>query len=586
MQTFQPPFKTAVILFLCIVLVTPVFSFGQTATSYNVMFIAIDDMNEKASMFGYPQVLTPNLQRLANHGVVFKRAYCQFSLCNPSRTSLLSGWRPDKTGIFTNTKEPRSVMGPDVKFLPEYFSLFGYHTERIGKIMHSNYENDITWDYPPKDTTASANNTVPPGEDFGPGSWWINDVDDKHTTNGKRTNQMLERMRLPQTKPFFFALGLSTHNPFTPSLKYWNMYGDSSVQQLLPIDGNGNYGNLKGNVSTNIQLPNTPTNDRADIPPIAFDNNNEQVIKTTEEWQNTVHAYYAEVTQMDAQLGLIFDEMDKQNLWQNTIVVLWGDHGQQLGEHEGTWLKNVLFEESDLAPLIICVPGKAIGTTNALVEFVDIYPTLTELCGLPMNVGMEGTSFAPLFDNLNTPWKKAAFTQVKRDSIMGRAVSTKKFRYNSWGSQGEELYDHSVDPFEYTNLVTNPDYAKSLDKMRRILAQGWTKSIPPNSAIQSITSVDDFNDDELINKTFGKELVVYPNPSKSNVFVQFTSKVAAKGEIRINDVSGKSVFIKSININAGSNNIQLQLSKIAAGFYYLEIKNEKTALRSTLLISR
>jgi uncharacterized sulfatase len=177
----------------------------------------------------------------------------------------------------------------------------------------------------------------------------------------------------------------------------------------------------------------------------------------------------------------VLDEMDRQNLWSNTVVVFWSDHGQQLGEHDGTWLKEVLFEESLHVPLIICVPGKPAGVCSRLVEYVDLYPTLAQICGLPAPTGMEGSSFVPLLDMPTLHWKKAVFSQVLRaDSlVMGRSVRTEQYSYNSWETHGEELYDNIDDPHQYTNLVTNPAYLETLKKMRRILADGWTSSLPP-----------------------------------------------------------------------------------------------------------
>ena len=399
--------------------------------------------------------------------MVFTHAYCQYPLCNASRTSLLSGWRPDKTQIFDNSVRPSSVMGPNVVYLPEYFKQFGYHTERYGKIMHSSFENDIKWDYaePPESSGSDANvlttTVISNSIAFPGGDWWIREIADSRLKDGIEARNLVTRMQQKQSAPFFYALGIHAHNPFTPSLHYWNMNGDASVQELLPVDANGTITNLKGNGSNSIHLPSTPLNDREDIPSIAFPG--APIIKTNNEWKKTIHAYDAEVAQMDAQLGLVLDEMDRQNLWANTVVVFWSDHGQHLGEHEGTWLKNTLFEESLHIPLIVCVPGKPAGQCSRLVELVDLYPTLAELCKLPPPPKMQGTSFARLLGNPTLPWKRAIFSQVERernDTITGRSIRTPQYRYTSWPTAGEELYDHNTDPHEYTNLVKTRNMAQ------------------------------------------------------------------------------------------------------------------------------
>src|SRR3954465_7291412 len=240
----------------------------QNTSRYNVLFIAVDDMNDRCSFLGNSEVLTPNLKRLVSHGVVFTHAYCQYPMCNASRTSLLSGWRPDKTQIFSNSVRPSSILVSSVIYIPEYFKQYGYHTERYGKIMHGLYENDCSWDYAEPaegddgDDLAmknlSSSSTAPSNKDAG-GDWWINDEVDSITNDGIEARHLLARMRQPQTQPFFYALGFhSPHNPFTPGLDYWNFNGDASFQELLPVDEIGTLTNLEGNGSGSIVIPQTP----------------------------------------------------------------------------------------------------------------------------------------------------------------------------------------------------------------------------------------------------------------------------------------------------------------------------------------
>ncbi len=487
----------SVLLTLLLSAVYPYTTRAQVTPKYNVLFIALDDMTDRCSFLaGGSEVKTPNLQRLVDRGMVFKLGYSQYSICNPSRTSLLTGWRPDKTQIYGNNVRPRSIIDSTVKFLPEYFSAYGYNVERYGKIMHGDFENDIKWDYaePPESAFGHNGGGLKPGTPppvLGPGSdggtWWINSTANDVSADSLATMDFVVRLKQPRTLPFFYGYGIHAHAPFNPKVNYWNTTGDPSVQQRLPTVSGGDTAssNIMGNGSGNILLPQTPANDRADVPSVAF--TNPQIIKLDPEWKNTLHAYDAEVTEMDQQLGLVLDEIDRQNLWANTVVVAWSDQGQHLGEHQGLWLKNTLFEEALHVPLIVCAPGKPAGTSNRLVELVDLYPTLAELCGLPAPTGMEGSSFVKLLDNPTLPWKRAVFAQLqknisKTDSIMARSVMTEHYRYNSWLTEGEELYNYDNDPHEYTNLVTNPAYADTLASMRKILADGWQKSVPPQCA--------------------------------------------------------------------------------------------------------
>lgn len=445
----------------------------------NVIMIVVDDLNIGFDAYGNPNAKAPNFARLASHGVLFKTTYVQYPLCSPSRTSILSGQRPDATGIYNNKREPRDVLGANFRFLPEYFQDNNYRTERVGHIGPCNHEHTVTWDY----------EVEVRGDGFdhdGSPEWWIDTVykTDRETKPGVGVSTFLQRLKSPVETPYFYGLGLRTHNPFTPNLIDWNKTGDPTVKQPLPIDRQHNYTNVFGNGSGNIVIPNTPANDLDDIPPIAL---KQLMVYPDDEWRRLRHAYSGEIIQTDNLLGDVLDEIDRQNLWENSIIVFFSDHGLHMGEHQGLWLKGTCFEESLRVPFVICAPGKKRGVVcERPVEMVDLFPTLTELCNLPLRKDLQGSSLVPLLENPAAEWKKAVFGQVNRslsDEFRGgRAVRTEQYSYRSWidGTQGEELYDIVKDPYEYTNLAGNPDYKSTLNEMRILLARDWKGALPPD----------------------------------------------------------------------------------------------------------
>lgn len=482
--------KLQIALLLILFTFHAVYCYSQSKPKYNVLFILVDDMNERCSMLGFPEVKTPNLDRLAAKGVVFNNAYTQFPLCNPSRTSILTGWRPDKTKVFDNVTSPRSKIGTSTKFLPEYFHDFGYRTERYGKILHSEFQSECKWDYAPYGTEIGGDKKhvyedreieelisgIPGGQ------WWISTQADSTKDAGRMCRAADSSLRVAKTQPFFIALGLQTpHSPFTPGINDWNSYGEAQVQELMPINSSGKLGNFTGNGSGNFELPNTPINDRADVPNVAFQGSGTQLILPDDQWKKSIHAYYSEVTELDSQLGRVIDAIDQLNLWDNTIIIFTSDHGQHLGEHEGMWNKNDLFNESLHVPMIVCAPGISPGQCDKLVELVDIYPTLIQLCGLTAPLGLEGLSILPLLVNKNIQWKSAAFSELKRGTnFMCRATINESYHYNKWGTYIPELYNRITDHFEYNNLGIDSFYLDTLAKMKTLLDSGWKKALPPS----------------------------------------------------------------------------------------------------------
>lgn len=434
---------------------------AQPSRRLNVLLIAVDDLNNRLGCYGDPVARTPNIDRLAGRGVRFDHSYCQYPLCNPSRTSLLSGRRPDTTRIHDNRTAPRTFLG-DVAFLPEHFRAHGYFTGRVGKVAHAAFEDAVTWD-----VSENAQRTAPlelkqqraarpPGEALK--LEWVptgnRDEDEPDGRTARRVARLIEQKR---DKPFFLAAGFhKPHLPWVAPKKYFDMYPPEK-----------------------IVLPATPPDDRDDIPPIALTRTAGDEQMTDLDRRKAIAAYHACTTFMDAQVGVLLGALDRLKLWESTVVLLFGDHGWHLYDHLGLWRKMTVFEEAARAPLIVAAPGRRRGVgCPRLVEFVDIYPTLSELCGLPRPGGLEGTSFAPLLSDPQRSWKKAAFTVVARArGVMGRSVRTDRYRYTEWDDDGKvaEIYDHEKDIHEFRNLAGDPKQAE----LRRILREGWRAALPP-----------------------------------------------------------------------------------------------------------
>ena len=453
-----------------------------TAKKPNVLFIVVDDLFSYTGTFGSKNVPTPNIDRLAKHGVRFDRAYCQYPLCNPSRVSLLSGLRPDTTKIYDLV---HNLTG--VTHLPEYFGKNGYFTARVGKIEHgadqSSRAKIINWTE--QETPPQGGNAPLVLRDFWDAQkvglkpawtqpkqimeWRATDHKDEEESDGYTVRRIVQLMEKHKNEPYFLGAGLyRPHLPFTAPRKYFAPFPSEKI--VLPSEFE-------------------PFNDRDDIPPVAFTHTPEAERLSDPEKRKMVAAYYACVAFMDAQVGVLLDEMDSKKLWDKTVVVFISDHGFHLDEHagrngtQGLWRKQTLFEEAARVPLIVAAPGVKGGVVSPrLVESIDLYQTLAALCGLPAPANLEGTSFAPLLRNPGQPWKKAAFSQVTRGQNMGRSVRTERYRYTEWGPDGKEgveLYDHQKDPREYTNLVSDPRHKAMLTEMRTLLHHGWQGALPP-----------------------------------------------------------------------------------------------------------
>ena len=446
----------------------------------NVLFIAIDDLARVLGCYGHPVVQTPHIDRLARTGVCFQRAYNQIPLCNPSRASLLTGLRPDLTTVYDLGRHFREQL-PDVVTLPQLFRRAGWSTARVGKIFHYGVPGQIgtnglddspSWDrvVNPKgrdvaDRTLISNPT--PARPISAALSWLKaDGSDAEQTDGMIASAAIDLMTQMKGEPFFLGVGFfRPHTPYVAPKKYFDLY---------PLE--------------KIQLPSAPAGDRDDIPAPAFAHNNPSPNYDLDELtcRRALQAYYASVSFVDAQVGRVLDALDRFQLTNRTLVVLWSDHGYHLGEHGGVWQKRMLFEESAGAPLIIRAPGAhGNGTASpAIVEFVDIYPTIAQWCGLDVPSALSGRSLVPLLGEPRRKWDGVAFTQILRpgdgDPVMGRTVRTERWRYTEWagGTKGAELYDHATDPKEFINLAAAAEHREVRATLRRLFDGKASAAVP------------------------------------------------------------------------------------------------------------
>lgn len=435
----------------------------------NILFIAVDDMNNDLGCYGHKLVKSPNLDRLARRGVRFERAYCQFPLCSPSRSSLMTGLRPDTTRVFDLRYHFRDGL-PDVVTLSQFFMQRGYYAARVGKIYHYGNPGDIgtsglddaaSWQevFNPagRDRTVIQTNIInyTPKRGLGSAMCLLADQtgkDEQHT-DGMVASKAIELLEKHRAQPFFLAVGFyKPHTPYVAPQKYFDLY---------PMK--------------KIALPSLPSTNDIPAPGLASTRPWPWFGVKPEQARECKQAYYATISFVDAQIGRVLDALERLKLTDNTVVVFWSDHGYLLGEH-GLWMKQSCFEESARVPLIISAPGKQRGKRcDRIVELLDLYPTLVELAGFEPAKNLHGRSLVPLLENHGTAWTRAAFTQVQRGTFPGHSVRTERWRYTEWdsGTKGIELYDHRSDPGELKNLAANPRYSTVLQEMKTLVKQNW-----------------------------------------------------------------------------------------------------------------
>ncbi|MCH2132869.1 MAG: sulfatase [Phycisphaerales bacterium] len=469
----------------------------------NVLFIVVDDLRPELGCYGDETAVTPQLDALAARGLRFDRAYCQQAVCSPSRTSVLTGLRPDSTQVYDLQKDFRDTV-PDVVTLPEHFKNHGWQSEAIGKVYHNTvlddeqswsvpwtYGKGAYWRHPDNETLITGLREQGAakglkGEQLarasrGPAWEWAQVEDDEYP-DGRTAAMARGRLKAfaESGEPFFLAVGfIRPHLPFCAPRKYWDLYDHDSLplaaDRTRPEGAPGwaltNWGELRSYHG---------------IPPQG------KVDAETE--RNLVHAYYACTSYIDALVGSLVKTLDETGLASNTVIVLWSDHGWKLGEYS-CWSKHTNFELDTRVPMLIVAPGDhpRAAATDALVELVDLYPTLCELADLPVPDHVEGSSLVPLVEDPARTWATAAFSQYPRNTridgktvrMMGDSMRTDRYRFTRWRHRNDpdqvvayELYDHEVDPMEMRNLADDPNQAELVKQLDAQVRAGWRAARP------------------------------------------------------------------------------------------------------------
>lgn len=460
----------------------------RAAHKPNVLFICVDDLKPMLGCYGDKSAKSPNIDRLAARGMRFDMAFCNQAVCAPSRNALLTGLRPPTLGIYdlsTNFRNSR----PDAVTMPQFFKQNGWHTEAMGKIFHvghGNHEDPASWSEPHWQANVVAyaldeskaktgltreealfSNAKGAAADLPKGAAYESaDVADNIYPDGRVADEAIKRLQAARGKPdqpFFIAVGfVKPHLPFCAPKRYWDMYDPASFylpDRTTRPDGAPAYAPTNSSELHNYKgIP-----DGRVLP--------DDLTRTL------IHGYHAAMSYMDAQLGRVLDELDKSGLAKNTIIVLWGDHGWHLGDH-GMWCKHTNYEQAAHIPLLVIAPGvtPAASQTSAMVESVDIYPTLCELAGLTAPAGLDGRSFAATLRDPAAPTKDHILHVFPRSEGLGRAIRTPRYRLVEWKKPGAapdtaefELYDYQSDPGETKNLAT--DNPEIIAQLRALLAQ-------------------------------------------------------------------------------------------------------------------
>ncbi|TXG39092.1 sulfatase [Seonamhaeicola maritimus] len=440
----------------------------------NVLLIMVDDMNDWVGAFGgNPQAITPNMDALATKSTIFEKAYCSAPLCNPSRTSLLTGHRPSTTGVYGNNEVFRKMNGfANTITIPQYFQINGYKTAAAGKIFHSprgtaklpkpgsdpgsfqeEHKGGLGGKFPSKEHMQSHGLKLKErgvkGSFIRSFDWYPVDVEDEDNNDWKSADYCAQYLKKEHDKPFFLACGIfRPHLPWFAPKKYFDLYN---------VD--------------DIEIPEVLKNDLDDVGRMGNNMAKRTVHKAVLEegkWKEAVRAYLANLSFADACVGHVLDALNGSQYNSNTIVVLMGDHGWHLGEKEH-WSKNVLWERSAKTPLLIFDPRNPEGAVNTrVVSLLDVYPTLVELCGLPINDANEGRSLTSVLKNPKAKWDDMALTSKAKGM---HSLRNERYRYTVYPDGFEELYDHDNDPNEWKNIAAKSSANSVLEMFRRELKQ-------------------------------------------------------------------------------------------------------------------
>jgi arylsulfatase A-like enzyme len=431
---------------------------------YNVLFIVSDDLRPTLGSYNNSIVKTPNLDKLASQGVRFDRAFAQYPLCNPSRSSLLTGKYPSQTSILDNEYYFRALH-PELVSLPQHFKANGYATLRTGKIFHGGIDDEEAWTEgfePRAFAGAKRPPSNPDSADRTSQSDRIITLEGDGESNGdyKAATQAIEYLEKYKDQPFFLAFGESKpHSPLAAPKKFFDLYDADKIP--LPPDF--------------ASTPAAP----AGFPDISIARRNTDLFigrpASPQQAREMIRAYYASVSFMDAQVGRVLDALDRLKLREKTIIVFFGDHGYHLGE-KGKWSKAYsLYDIAIRVPLIISMPNGKPGVSPRTVGLLDLFPTLVDFCGLPQPYKapskLEGNSLLPLLRNPGAKWNHPALSVVQYQGKLGKSVRTERWHYVQWenGTLGEMLLDTVNDPFELKNLASDPAYSKTVAEMRKLL---------------------------------------------------------------------------------------------------------------------
>ncbi len=465
---------------LCLLLCVPVYAAADARSRPNVLFISVDDLNDWAGCLGgHPQARTPNIDRLAASGVLFTNAHCAAPACNPSRTAIMTGISPHKSGLYENGQKMRQIL-PDAVILPKYFANHGYWAAGSGKLLHY-FIDARSWDqyFPAKETENPFPRTLYPEQrpvslprggpwqyvetDWGP----LDATDEQFGGDWLVSDWIGKQLQRKRDKPFFLACGIyRPHEPWFVPRKYFD---------LFPLE--------------DIQLPpGYREDDLDDLPPAGKRRGPNRYfahIRAHDQWKQGIQGYLASIAFADAMVGRVMDALEDGPNGENTIVVLWSDHGWHLGEKQH-WQKFTAWRVCTRVPLIVRVPvgvpglpaGTPAGSTcEKPVNLLSLFPTLTELAGLPRKPDNDGPSIVPLLENPGADWPHVSITHLAEPGSYG--LSAERWRYIHYANGDEELYDCRADPHEWTNLAAASEYRRRLEELRELAPQTFAPRVAP-----------------------------------------------------------------------------------------------------------